>query len=204
MAPEDKPYRVYRGGRRAPKLPTLPRPKRENGRRPPGARPKRSGSETPSLAARAALGRHRRLRLPALGGRVEPRRLLLVPRRRQGGEQAPVPGGGEAALRPGRPRAHEADDDPPARHRRGAGRGPAGAAPLGLDDARAHGPRPASHLLPLDPARPEGGDSRVRNRPDQHGVPGWWRSSRDTNGARATPAFRSTTWRSSTSSDSRS
>jgi LCP family protein required for cell wall assembly len=34
MAPEDKPYRVYRGGRRAPKLPTLPRPKRENGRRP--------------------------------------------------------------------------------------------------------------------------------------------------------------------------
>ena len=32
MAPEEKPYRVYRGGRRGPKLPTLSRPKRGNGR----------------------------------------------------------------------------------------------------------------------------------------------------------------------------
>jgi LCP family protein required for cell wall assembly len=32
MAPEEKPYRVYRGGRRAPRLPTLSRPKRGNGR----------------------------------------------------------------------------------------------------------------------------------------------------------------------------
>ncbi len=47
MAPEDKPYRVYRGGRRAPKLPTLTRPKRENGRRPPGARPKRTVPRRP-------------------------------------------------------------------------------------------------------------------------------------------------------------
>jgi LCP family protein required for cell wall assembly len=47
MAPEDKPYRVYRGGRRAPKLPTLSRPKRENGRRPPGARPKRTAPRRP-------------------------------------------------------------------------------------------------------------------------------------------------------------
>jgi LCP family protein required for cell wall assembly len=37
MAPEEKPYRVYRGGRRGPKLPTLSRPKRGNGR---PARPK--------------------------------------------------------------------------------------------------------------------------------------------------------------------
>jgi polyisoprenyl-teichoic acid--peptidoglycan teichoic acid transferase len=32
MAPEEKPYRVYRGGRRAPRLPTLSRPKRGSGR----------------------------------------------------------------------------------------------------------------------------------------------------------------------------
>ena len=32
MAPEEKPYRVYRGGRRGPKLPTLSRPKRGKGR----------------------------------------------------------------------------------------------------------------------------------------------------------------------------
>ena len=37
MAPEEKPYRVYRGGRRGPKLPTLSRSKRGNGR---AARPK--------------------------------------------------------------------------------------------------------------------------------------------------------------------
>jgi LCP family protein required for cell wall assembly len=37
MAPEEKPYRVYRGGRRGPKLPTLSRPRRSNGR---PARPK--------------------------------------------------------------------------------------------------------------------------------------------------------------------
>jgi LCP family protein required for cell wall assembly len=32
MAPEEKPYRVYRGGRRAPRLPTLSRQKRGDGR----------------------------------------------------------------------------------------------------------------------------------------------------------------------------
>ncbi len=47
MAPEEKPYRVYRGGRRAPKLPTLTRPKRENGPRPPGSRPKRTAPGRP-------------------------------------------------------------------------------------------------------------------------------------------------------------
>jgi polyisoprenyl-teichoic acid--peptidoglycan teichoic acid transferase len=41
MAPEDKPYRVYRGGRRGPKLPTLSRPKRANGR-PPREKPART------------------------------------------------------------------------------------------------------------------------------------------------------------------
>ena len=42
MAPEEKPYRVYRGGRRAPRLPTLSRSKRGNGR-PTSPKPTRKG-----------------------------------------------------------------------------------------------------------------------------------------------------------------
>jgi LCP family protein required for cell wall assembly len=44
MAPEDKPYRVYRGGRRTPKLPTLSRPKRAAG----GAKPAKPSRTRPA------------------------------------------------------------------------------------------------------------------------------------------------------------
>src|SRR5262245_8495889 len=108
-----------------------------------------SGPPTPAVAARAALGWHRLLRLSAVGRGLEPRRVLLVPGRREGGQQAPFGGRGEAAFRPGRPHAHEADDDVAARDRHATrSRGPRPSA-FGLDDARAHGPRPASALLPL-------------------------------------------------------
>jgi LCP family protein required for cell wall assembly len=46
MAPEEKPYRVYRGGRRGPKLPTLSRPKRGDGR-PARPKSKRKGPVRP-------------------------------------------------------------------------------------------------------------------------------------------------------------
>ena len=50
MAPEEKPYRVYRGGRRGPKLPRLSRPKRGTGRgaaRGTRAGPKRTAPPRP-------------------------------------------------------------------------------------------------------------------------------------------------------------
>ena len=46
MAPEEKPYRVYRGGRRGPRLPSLSRPKRASGGA-RGATPTRTGPPRP-------------------------------------------------------------------------------------------------------------------------------------------------------------
>ncbi|HEU0304740.1 MAG TPA: LCP family protein [Gaiellaceae bacterium] len=46
MAPDEKPYRVYRGGRRGPKLPTLSRRKRTPGR-PAGAKRTRKALQRP-------------------------------------------------------------------------------------------------------------------------------------------------------------
>ena len=46
MALEDKPYRVYRGGRSGLKLPTISRPRRDNGRA-PSSRPKRVAPRRP-------------------------------------------------------------------------------------------------------------------------------------------------------------
>jgi LCP family protein required for cell wall assembly len=47
MAPEDKPYRVYRGGRRTPKLPSLSRPKRTGSRQPSAKPPRRTPPRPP-------------------------------------------------------------------------------------------------------------------------------------------------------------
>jgi LCP family protein required for cell wall assembly len=58
MSPEDKPYRVYRGGRTKGKVPTLPPPERSarrNGRR-PSARPP-LGPEQPAPERRVSWGR---------------------------------------------------------------------------------------------------------------------------------------------------
>ena len=183
MAPEEKPYRVYRGGRRGPKLPTL---SRSEARERPACTPQvdQEGARTAAVATRAALARHRLLDLRPLGRRLEPRRLLLVPRRREGGEQAAAGLGREAAVRPGRPAVDGVEDDPPARDRHPAGQGPARTTPLRLDDARAHRSRPSSPLLPLDPARPVRGHPRLRREPDQHVVPGRRRRARDPHGAR--------------------
>jgi len=52
MAPEEKPYRVYRGGRRGPKLPKLALPSRKPAASPSGRnRPRRP----PRSRARVAL-----------------------------------------------------------------------------------------------------------------------------------------------------
>ena len=99
----------------------------------------------------------------------------------------------------------EPDGRPPARHRPLAhDRGPAGRAPLGLDDARAHRPAPRPHLVPLDPARPPGRGPGRRHVEDQRRVAGRRRRARDPHDPRSSPGSRSTTSRSSTSATSRS
>ena len=160
-------------GRQA--VPRLPRRPRE------GARFRRPVAEAGAHASAAgrsvtpaptdAPRRLRWIRWSAIGSRprppdrrLGPRELLLVPRRRHGGEQA-------AAARPRRQVldrtgcCHEPTDDPAARHRpRAARSGRETANRIGLDHARAHRPEPAPPRVPLDPARPPRRDSRPRRR----------------------------------------
>ena len=170
MAPEEKPYRVYRGGRRGPKLPKLGAAVAQAGGLAPGET-EEAASTSLAPAHRAQVGRHRLLRLPALARRMGPCRLLLVPRRRQGGKQARAGGCEAAALRPGQLPHDEPDDDPPARDRYAPRARPAGAPALRLDHARSYRPGPPPSLLPLDPARPLGRHPGLRVGPDQHRVP---------------------------------
>ena len=169
MAPEEKPYRVYRGGRVKGKVPVAPAPSEAA----PGDRRDREAAG--AAAARTAAGRAGSaatlppLRRPpwkrviALGLLVlvalvivwAVASYLAVRERREGREQA--------ARSPGRaPRSRKQDglaalapdDDPPARHRPRAARGRARAPALRLDHARAHRPGAPPDLVPLDPARP--------------------------------------------------
>src|SRR5262245_19789368 len=71
------------------------------------ATPAANGLARPS---RPPLGRHRVLRLPPLGRGVGAGGLLLVPRRRQGSQQAPPRGRRETALGRRRHAVHEPDD----------------------------------------------------------------------------------------------
>src|SRR5581483_1663552 len=159
------------------------------------ARPQRVRSGTPRYAERgvprprrarlappAALGpsdrpRHRGTRAPA---RHLGRRGLAVAReRRLGREQAARPEREERARTAERAAHLPLHDDPDARHRQRADRGPHRRRPLRLDHAAAHGSVTPPALLPVDPARPAGADPRIRHREDQRRVPARRRDARD-------------------------
>ena len=115
------------------------RPKRHT-RRVPGQRPPRRRPTRSTRPSHRPLARDRLCGLRLLAGGLGPRRVLLVPRRREGSQQTIAGDGTKPAFRPGRPAAHEADDDPSARYRLRPRRGEAGTAPFGLDHARATDP----------------------------------------------------------------
>ena len=56
MAPDDKPYRVYRGGRGGPKLPSLSLPRRKEKRRSSERRPRPAPPRSPARRALKWLG----------------------------------------------------------------------------------------------------------------------------------------------------
>ena len=142
MPSEEKPYRVYRGGRVKGKVPT-PKPERSGPRRP--ARPAQA---EPALAALDS-GRDRAL--PRARPRLGARELLPVPGRRLGGEQA---------ARPARPRRRSTTQHGDATdilllgtdHAQLAGRESANRSDsitlVRVDT------EPAPDRVPLDPARP--------------------------------------------------
>src|SRR5215208_4518159 len=151
MPSEEKPYRVYRGGRTKGKVPAPARPGRRRERQ---GRPGRVPRARLAPAAPFAGTEDRdRARPPARAPRCVGRRELpRLPRRRGEGEQAP------RSERAARPRGRSAGapalarvDDPAPRHRPQQGRRPRGRQALGLDPARPHRSVEAPGRVPLDP-----------------------------------------------------
>ena len=174
MSPQDKPYRVYRGGR--VKVESR-RFRSRSGRRaatdavaPRSATPvqgPRSGRKTHWLAPGRAAGAR-----PALHvlDRLDRAGLPVRPPGRQGGERPPGAARGGRPRAAGRPAAHTSERHPAPRHRpRGLPARPQGLSALGLDHAHPHRSRTRSDRLPHDPARPARRGSRLRLREDQLG-----------------------------------
>ena len=149
MPSEEKPYRVYRGGRVKGKVPT-PKPERSWTARP--------ALPVPAEPALAAVDSGRDRPLPRARPRLGARELFPVPGRRVGGQQAPRPARPAGARRAARRR----DGHPPARHRPRAALRAGVGEPQRLDHARPRRHEPAPDRLPLDPARPRGRDPRAR------------------------------------------
>ena len=194
---EEKPYRVYRGGRAKGKVPTRP---------PPGAAAARR------RAARAALSRLPRpggtdAEAPPLGARIGIALGVLVlllivwgvagwlsfssgvsdanKRLDARGARRRSPRRAGSCSRTRRRSCCSAPTTRRSRH--------APATALRLDHAAAHRPVAPPPLLPLDPARPRGADPGSRHAEDQRGVPDR-RRRRSRSGRSATsPASRSTT-----------
>ena len=162
MAPDEKPYRVYRGGREGQGAAAVRA--RSTRSAAPGEASRRSGAPTAVAAApRAQVGRHPdgSVFLPLARG-VEPGRLLLVPGRRQAANKR-LPAAGEArARRSRRPPAHEPDDDPPARDGHASRRRARATATPTRSCSCAPTPTTTGIALPLDPARPAGRHPRLR------------------------------------------
>ncbi len=168
MPAQDKPYRLYRGGRVKGRVPlarhTSPAPTTPAG---PGIDPD-AHEEAPTART---LDRARPRAPPRAPRRVGGGELSLGLERRVGGER-PRPGRCRSpAHRPGRAARLDAHDDPRSRHRRREPGRPRGSEPVGLDHAAAHGSREAPARVPLDPARPPGRDPRGRPRQDQRRQP---------------------------------
>ena len=164
MPAQEKPYRVYgaagpRGGSRCT------RPRRRTAGRPAGAADARA-RRAPSGAGRAA-GSRSRLVLSARPRSSSGRRRATSPSRAASRRRTTACRRASRRQLTKRRRAArlDADDDPPARHRRRRPQpGAAGRQPLRLDHAAPHRPRQAPARLPLDPARPAGRDPRLRRR----------------------------------------
>ena len=158
----DKPYRLYRGGRKKGKVPVAP------AQRPSTAT---ADAETEAPSALGAVDRADRGRRdpprPGVGHVGVP---LVLPRGRRG-ERA------TAARREGRAReaglvvALRTDHDPRDRDGRRAGSRPDRRQSLGLAPAPTHRPRARPDRLPLHPARPPGRDPGLRLVEDQRREP---------------------------------
>src|SRR4029450_9047253 len=199
MAPEDKPYRVYKGGRAKGGVPTLtrqPRPKVER-------RPSADGRPPDQYRGPGPVKRERRFgpgRIAAItvgvlillligwtvagyfavrsGVKKANERLSDTAKAQTVGQDGlvlsndnPAPRHGEGPTRgPGRVDALEPEHDPRARQRPLAPPDPSGEPARGLDHGHPLRPGAPHPLLPLDPARPRGGHPRPRSRQDQRGA----------------------------------
>ena len=192
MAPDDKPYRVYRGGRVKGKVPAVPGKARPaDGRRAAKARRRAPGDgvrpRAPAAVVEAARPDRALLVLVVLVDRLGRRRLPLLPERRLATRTSASTA--SAARRPRSRRAtascsRHGDDDPAARHGQLDRGRPERRPPRRLDHARPHRPVAPPALLPLDPARPARAGARRRQREDQRLLPGRRRGARDQDGAR--------------------
>ena len=204
---EEKPYRVYRGGRVKGRVPTPARPK-------PRAAARRGATAATVASAAARAGRARRggsaggadrhrdrARDPLLR-RLGAARLPRLPQRRLGGEQAARRRRRAARSRPTRARCSRTRPTILLLGTDHRSRPRAGDRALRLDHAPPHRPGPPPALLPLDPARPARrdpgyGDDKI-NAAFQVGGP----RARDPDGRAAHRHRRSTTSSSSTSPSS--
>ena len=158
MPEQEKPYRVYKGGRAKGKVP-LQRP---SGRPEQGFRPRRAIVGSPR---RRHVGRWITLSLLIVlrSRRRLARRELPLRLRWHQGRERPRPGArGRRAEEPGRPPLVHSDDDPRARNRRWHAARPQRCPSLRLGDADPHRPEQAPARLPLDSPRPEGRDPGAR------------------------------------------
>ena len=192
MPTEEKPYRVYRGGRTKGKVP-LERPERArpdpNGRRPARA-------EDPQAAPALGLEATDRCRPPRAAGardRVGDCGLSVLPQRSREGERTARQVGAACAREPERTAPLEPDDHAPARPRPREHRPARRPEQLRLDHDPAHRPEPPPARVPVDPARPARSDPGPRRGQDQRGVPA--RRRRRSRSARSRPSrgSRSTT-----------
>ena len=151
MPEQEKPYRVYKGGRAKGRVPL---------QRPTDGRSKDSGrgaasSARPAEAARGALDHA--LAAARAGARRASGSSRATSRSRGGikdaNERVPAPAAAELKSQDGL-LSSTSDDDPRARHRRRHAARPQRCPPLRLDHADPHRPGQAPARVPLDSARP--------------------------------------------------
>ena len=170
MPGEEKPYRVYRGGRQKGKVPLQTRSGRAAAR---AGRADGSSYRGPGpITQRKRWSRGRWIKLAILlappgDRRLGGHRLPLAPARRREGQQASASRNrGGARLIRTRSSCSSPDEHPPARHRSLELAG-ARVAALRLDHGHSHRSAAPPHRVPLDPTRPARPDRGRRRHEDQ-------------------------------------